>query len=360
MRTRASPTGTGKGGKILVVRNDKLGDFMLAWPALAMLRRSLPGCRIHVLVNAYTADMARLCPCVDEVLLDPGEGVPQQALAGELRAQGYDAAIVLYSTARIGWALLRAGIPYRLAPATKLAQFLYNRRLTQRRSRSEKPEYAYNEDLVAHYLREAGTTVLRGAPPFLSFDDAEIAGLRRAFCAAHGIDERRRLVFIHPGSGGSARNLEPAQYAALGAALTSADGHHLVISAGPGELERAHALSALLGACPHMVYASTEGLRRFAMHLAFADLFVGGSTGPLHIAGALDRPTAAFYPRRRSATALRWETINAPEHRLAFSPPPDAGEEDMARVDVAEAARRISERFLTQAGSARTTSGQLR
>ena len=28
--------------RILVVRNDKLGDFMLAWPALALLAQSLP------------------------------------------------------------------------------------------------------------------------------------------------------------------------------------------------------------------------------------------------------------------------------------------------------------------------------
>ncbi|EJS87593.1 hypothetical protein AAUPMB_13376 [Pasteurella multocida subsp. multocida str. Anand1_buffalo] len=28
--------------KLLVVRNDKLGDFMLAWPAFAMLKQSNP------------------------------------------------------------------------------------------------------------------------------------------------------------------------------------------------------------------------------------------------------------------------------------------------------------------------------
>ena len=59
---------------ILVIRNDKLGDFMLAWPALALLRRNLPQARIAVLVPEYTAPLARICPSVDEVIVDPRLG----------------------------------------------------------------------------------------------------------------------------------------------------------------------------------------------------------------------------------------------------------------------------------------------
>ena len=57
--------------RILVVRNDKLGDFMLAWPALALLKRSLPSSHISVLVPPYTQGLAALCPWVDQVLCDP-------------------------------------------------------------------------------------------------------------------------------------------------------------------------------------------------------------------------------------------------------------------------------------------------
>ncbi|MDR2877697.1 MAG: glycosyltransferase family 9 protein, partial [Chromatiales bacterium] len=314
----------GRSKRILVVRNDKLGDFMLAWPALAMLRRSLPDCELHVLVNAYTEGMARLCPAVNEVVLDPGpdgDRAAQRALIKTLRAQRYDVAITLYSTTRIAWALLRAGIVYRLAPATKFAQVLYNHRLTQRRSRSLQPEYVYNEELAQHYLQEIGVQPMRGEAPFLSFNKDDIATLRAAFCARHGIDAKHQLIFLHPGNGGSARNLDAAQYGALAAHLQSQHGHHVVITAGPGEVEHARAISALLSDTPHTVFASTAGLARFAMHIAYADLFIAGSTGPLHIAGALNINTAAFYPRRRSATALRWQTINTPEHRLVFSPP---------------------------------------
>ncbi|HEX5313446.1 MAG TPA: glycosyltransferase family 9 protein, partial [Gammaproteobacteria bacterium] len=88
-----------------------------------------------------------------------------------------------------------------------------------------------------------------------------------------------------------------------------------------------------LGDAPHVVYRSDSGLADYARHVAAADLFIGGSSGPLHIAGALDRPTAAFYPRRRSASALRWQTLNSEGRRLSFMPPPDAGESDYDAID---------------------------
>lgn len=344
-----SPARPGAPRRILVVRNDKLGDFMLAWPALAMLRQGLPDCAIDVLANAYTAEMARLCPSVDELVLDPGPEAAREtgrALVATLRSRAYDAAILLYSTTRIARATWRAGIPCRLAPATKLAQVFCNRRLRQRRSRSEKPEYEYNEDLAAHYLRSLDIEPQRAAAPMLRFAAAEVAAAGDAFRHEHRIATDSPLIFLHPGSGGSARNLSPEQYAALAGGLVSRRGHHLVISAGPGEEERARAVAARLDGLPHTVYVSTEGLRRFALHLACGEVFIGGSTGPLHIAGALDLGTAAFYPRRRSATALRWQTMNRPARRLAFSPPTDAEEEDMTRVDIAAAASEISARLL--------------
>lgn len=332
--------------KVLVVRNDKLGDFMLAWPALAALRLSLPDSRIDALVSGYTADIARLCPSIDEVVVDPGADADSRAFARELRMARYDAAITLFSTGRIGWLLWRARIPMRVAPATKLAQFFHNARLKQRRSRSEKPEHAYNVDLVRHFLAGLGMSCLEGHPPWLDFPRDETETLRRRFCAGHGIDAGRRLIFLHPGSGGSANNLDIGQYAQLGQALGSAGPCHLVISAGPAEIDKARTLSGRLGAVGHTVYHSTAGLEAFARHIAFCDLFISGSTGPLHIAGALNRNTAAFYPRRRSSTALRWQTINEATRRLAFSPPDGGGESDMSRIDIGEAAKTIIARFL--------------
>lgn len=56
--------------KILVIRNDKLGDFMQAWPAFAMLKASNPKLKLTALVPSYTASLAEICPFIDHVIID--------------------------------------------------------------------------------------------------------------------------------------------------------------------------------------------------------------------------------------------------------------------------------------------------
>ncbi|OGI65867.1 MAG: hypothetical protein A2W18_00890 [Candidatus Muproteobacteria bacterium RBG_16_60_9] len=336
--------------KILVVRNDRLGDFMLAYPTLLLLKQALPTTAIHALVPAYTREMALCCTGIDAVELDPGpaaRAAEQFALLRRLRQTRYDAVLTLFSTTRIGWLTVAARIPYRLAPATKLAQLFYNRRLTQRRSQSAKPEFIYNLDLGMKLLADHGIAdAAAPQPPYLRFADTEIARLRTEFCRARNIATTDRLIFIHPGSGGSANNLSVEQYALLANHLRAPHPFTLVITAGPGEEANAARLEALTDGLPRTVYYSRDGLRPFAEHIQFADLFLSGSTGPLHIAGALDRPTAAFYTRRRSATSLRWQTLNSPDRRLAFAPPESAAAEDMSKIDVAAAAVAINQQFL--------------
>lgn len=341
--------------RLLVVRNDKLGDFMLAWPALACLKAADPAAHVSVLVPAYTAPIARLCPWVDAVLLDPGDAAGadgRRELLTRLRDGRFDALLTLFSTPRIGWLGWRAGIPLRLAPATKWAQLFYNRRIAQRRSRSEKPEYVYNLELAEDLLGELGHPLPpRPTPPFWPLPDGTRDAQRARLAGELGLDDGRLWLFVHPGSGGSAVNLSPDQYGELILEVesrletASAPRPTWLLTAGPGEEASADELCDLLVA--EGLYATRlpprQGLDDFALSLAAADLFIAGSTGPLHIAGCLDRPTAGFYPARRSATPLRWQTCNARAHRLAFSPPDGADETDMASIDLVQAARMISE-----------------
>ena len=333
---------------ILVIRNDKLGDFMLAWPALAYLRHNLPKASISVLVPSYTAPLAEACSYIDEIILDPklkGEWRNGLALGRLLKPKRFDAVITLFSRFDTGLGAWRAGIPRRYAPATKLAQVFYNRRLPQRRSRSEKPEYVYNLDLVDAFLVEQGVHKPKPVSgPYLAFRPADIKRQKQAFLKQHKIAATKKLVFVHAGHGGSANNLSLGQYGHLARALSGAK-RHLVLTAGPSEEAQARRLSSLLDK-PHTVFVSKDGLVDFARHLAFADVFVSGSTGPLHVAAALDRPTAAFYPRRRSSTALRWQTVNGEDKRLAFMPPETAGESDMGSIDADAAAARIVKELL--------------
>ncbi|MCC5884600.1 MAG: glycosyltransferase family 9 protein [Halomonas sp.] len=344
---------SGHSPHILVVRNDKLGDFMLAWPALACLKARLPEAKVSVLVPTYTAPLARLCPWIDSVIIDPGEAAGKQAqreLLALLRRERFSALLTLFSTPRVGWLGWRAGISCRVAPATKWAQLFYNQRVVQRRSRSERPEYLYNIELAEALLGALGHDPgPRPTPPFWPLPSGTIATQRKEIADELGLDASRPWLFLHAGSGGSAVNLSPRQYVELAMTIDSqlADHGvqaHWVLTAGPGEEPVAQELCAELGRNELLskVLPPRQSLGAFALALAAADLFVAGSTGPLHIAACLNRPTAGFYPSRRSATSLRWQTCNDEDRRLAFSPPEQAGESEMSAIDLEAAALEIS------------------
>ncbi|WP_027965690.1 glycosyltransferase family 9 protein [Halomonas halocynthiae] len=346
--------------KILVVRNDKLGDFMLAWPALATLKAASPKPHITALVPNYTAALARACPWIDDIILDPGDQADAQAqrkLRQDVTERGFDALLTLFSTPRIGWLGWRTGIKLRLAPATKWAQIFYNRRVTQRRSRSQKPEYIYNIELAEALLNELGITLPeRPVPPYWPIANDQRSRQRHAITQALGIraenDADTPWIYLHPGSGGSAVNLTPRAYALLAqdvdsrcrsAGLTP----HWIITSGPGEEAIADSLCNTMQNC-HLKASRLppgSGIVAFAHQLSAADMFIAGSTGPLHIAACLDRPTAGFYPSRRSATPLRWQTCNQPARRLAFCPPSDADEADMQSIDLPAAAAQIAQQL---------------
>ena len=309
--------------RVLVIRNDKIGDFMLAWPALALLKKA--GCHVTVLVPSYTAPLARLCPSVDEVLIDPGldaDGRAQEQLQQAISQGEFDAALTLFSTWRMGQLLRRAAIAYRLAPATKTAQFLYNHRLPQRRSRSEKPEWEYNLDLAAKLLKDHKLPVGYVGAPYLEIEPAVRQARRQSLADRLSLPVDQSWLMVHVGSGGSANNLTTAQYEQLIAALSK----HLhrwvfVLTAGPAEKAVVgHVMSNLINRQVPVAVCPSQDLEEFVHDIALADAFMAGSTGPLHIAGALDVPTIGFYTKRRSATALRWQTLNSPKHRLAVSP----------------------------------------
>lgn len=327
--------------KLLAARTDRLGDFMLAWPAFQTLYDNMPDAQLTVLARAYTAPLAKHCRGVAHVLRAPvagGELARARAIARLLRPQRFDAALALFSRFDIALGLLLSQIPLRVAPATKLAQVLYSHRLKQRRSHSLKPEWVYNIELAEFFLARLGIArPVRAQPPYLSFPHEDTARVRRTLAKRLGFDPALPLVLLHPGHGGSSPTLAPTSFAFIGRVLVDG-GATLVLSQGPDDASAVAAVSAALAATPHAIYRSDQGLVDFARHVAAADLLVSGSTGPLHIAGALDVATAGFFPRRQSASAVRWQTLNRDDRRVAFMPPSKAGQYEFAAIDMGGAA----------------------
>ncbi len=330
---------------LLVIRNDKLGDFMLIFPALALIKASQPNIKITALVPNYTAPMAELCPYIDEVIIDAKDKKNKaefRQVLQKVKAHHFDAVISFFSTwynAKLVW---QAGIKYRLAPATKIFQFLYNHRLTQRRSRSEKAEFEYNLDLARYFLQTQGIEPVGILPPYLPLEKSAVSNQRVLLSEQLGLDLSKKWLFVHSGSGGSATNLSLAQYAELIQGILAKFDCQVVLTAGPNESEKAHELANLVQNSNVVIYDKNNGLEDFTHSLACADLFIAGSTGPLHICGALNIPTIGFYPSRRSATPHRWQPINSAEKHLSFCPPfrKDV-EKDLTVINIQECLKEI-------------------
>lgn len=335
---------------VLVIRNDKLGDFMLAWPAFAMLKASDPSLKLTALVPPYTAELARACPYLDNVIIDApkNDKMAFQRVVSEIKAQQFDAMISFFSNthnAKLAW---KCRIPYRLAPATKWVQFFYNHRLMQRRSQSAKPEFEYNLDLARAFLRDHKIPVVEPHTPYLSFEQSAVDFQRKFLCDQLKIDTSKKWIFLHSGSGGSANNLSLTQYAQLIQGLLRHLDAYVILTAGPTESEKARELAGRVQDPRVVIYDKNNGLVDFALSLACADLFIAGSTGPLHLSGALNVPTIGFYPSRRSATPLRWQPINDAHKHLAFCPPNDkASQTDLTQIKIEEKLDDII-RFMTK------------
>jgi len=327
---------------VLLVRDDRLGDFMLAWPAFALLRRALPDARLVALVPEYTASIARLCPSLDDLLVVPRSvrrKDESDVLAGRLAGAGYDAVISFFSHYYTARAFRRANIPVRIAPAVKLARIFHTHRLPQHRSRSLQPEYAYNLDLAAYAIRLWGEPVPDTPEgPYLTFPTGIVRERRGALREQYGMDPHAAIVAVHPGHGGSAYNLSIEGYAELGRTVRTSVPHAVVlVTAGPAEEERVRARCL----CQDLARAGTAvrlheasgGIDRFALDLSAVDVLIAGSTGPLHLAACLGLPTVGFFPPKRSASAVRWRPPGNPGRHLGITRPPDQQNKTLSAPD---------------------------
>jgi lipopolysaccharide heptosyltransferase I len=109
-----------------------------------------------------------------------------------------------------------------------------------------------------------------------------------AFLAA----QPRPFAVFHPGAGRDDKTWGEERFATLARALHAQRGLHSVISWGPGDERRAERLAALLPDASRPPLLDFPGLARLT---AAARLFVGGDTGPLHLADALGAPTLALF-----------------------------------------------------------------
>lgn len=287
---------------ILVVRTDKLGDFITALPAMYVLKQHNPQDTIIALVAPMNEALALACGFIDEVIVDDGKS-SFFALVRKLRHVETDASITLFSNTRVALAQFLARIPIRIAPATKIAQIFYTHRMQQRRSEVKMAEFEYNLELTKTLFSDIN---LEYKKPLLEFNDAK--KVYEIFCINHDIT--KEIIAFHVGFGGSSdANWNLDEYEILIREVLNQGKYQVVLTFGPDEKELYEEMQKRLQGADVVFYLSLDGLIYFAKLISHFKLFVSTSTGTYHLASLVGTPTMTFFADSLFASAKRWKGV---------------------------------------------------
>ncbi|WP_455756684.1 glycosyltransferase family 9 protein [Sulfurimonas sp.] len=293
---------------ILVVRNDKLGDFITALPAIYVLKKHNPDNKIIVLVAPINKELASACGFIDEVIVDAGLGMFK--LAKELRHVEIDVSITLFSNTRVALAQFLARIPKRIAPATKIAQIFYTHRVSQRRSEVKMAEFEYNLEL---------TKTL--------FEDISLEYPKPLLEVQSNSNSHENAICFHVGFGGSSdANWSLDEYEIL--IREALKNNQIVLTFGPDEKDLMQSMQERFKNENIVFYLSTDGLVEFAKLIKNFKLFVSTSTGTYHLASLVGVKTMTFFADTLFASSKRWKGIGDSKLQSNYMIPKDEKEKE--------------------------------
>lgn len=346
--------------RILVVRLGSMGDILHALPAVASLRRTFP---VAVIGWAVEQRWTPLLSAPDAIAGPRGPQKPlidvvhrfdtlawrtapfsdetwREAAAAirDLRRGNYDLAIDFQGAfksallAQLSRAARRIGFAQ---PREKPATLFYTHQV-----------FARGRHVVEQNLSLAAETVVGTSKRWqadMSFPLPQDRQAERA-CQRELRDRGlQEFGILNPGAGWGAKRWPAERYAEVAHALCAA-GLRAVVNFGPGEEELAKTVETGSGGAAVAIPSSLGELIAFTRQ---ARLFVGGDTGPMHLAAALGVPVVALFgptdPARNGPFSRQSIVLRSPISRTTSSHrrQPDEGLLQITASEVINAARAL-------------------
>ncbi len=292
--------------RILMIRLSAVGDVVRTLPALAVLRNNFPLAKIVWLVEERSSDILLGQPELDEVIVFPRTGWTKRLISGKwwplggeaigfikrLRQERFDLVVDFHGIfksglfSRISGAGLRVG--FEKGFSKEWSHLLTNWRVPLAGSRISR--FERNLEL----LRRAGLdTKDHGITLYISPEDRHYVD---SFLGEHGLLTQYPLVGLHPGTSAKTRYKRwfPEEYARLADGLVREQGASIIVTWGPGERETAERVRSLMKS-PCIVSCPTKSLKQLAAIYRHCHLYIGGDTGPMHIACLTGVPVVGIY-----------------------------------------------------------------
>lgn len=286
--------------RVLVRGPNWLGDAVMCEPALRGLRNLFPDAHIALLVKPAVADLFAGHPALTRVLIYDSNGLHEGlsgkwALAGQLRRQSFDLAILFQNAFEAALLSFLAGVPRRYGYATDGRSFLLSDPVSVPDRSTLVHQVRYYWDL----LKPLGLTGEPSVPELVVFPEEEQAMAERF--AKGGFTGTDVVVGINPGSTyGGAKRWLPERFAEAVDRLCSTIREsrkrqvRVVIIGAKGEERLGQEIAARVSS-QSLVLSGATTVRELMAAVKRCEVLLTNDTGPMHIAAAFRVPVVAIF-----------------------------------------------------------------
>lgn len=281
--------------KILLVRLREIGDVVFTTPAVRALRTHFPDAYLTYLVEPAAMPVVAHNPHIDEVLTVArtrgARGLLSDIRLGRrLRARQYDIAIDFHGGPRASLLTWMSAAPRRIGYDVIGRGWMYTHCVVRARELRARHSVENQWDLLGP-LGIAPPD--RAASPVEMPVDAGAAEAVHRRLAEAGVPADAVLIVMHVSAGNPFRRWPVDHFATVARALTSSDAcrRRVIVTSGPSDREAAARVieAARAVACGDFSLSELRAL------LDRASLYIGGDSGPLHIAATTEVPIVGLY-----------------------------------------------------------------
>lgn len=279
---------------ILVLKPCCLGDVLMATAALGTLRRAYPSARITVATTPWARPALQGNPDIDGILPFPevdgmGRLAALRGFARDIKAKGFDVALVLDRSPLVSMVPLWSGIPIRagLDSAGRGFSLTHKAQVTSLRHEAR---------LYLDVVEALGVT---SDSPSLNYAVAA----EDAAWAENMLPSGRTWVAVHPGGGVNpggtlmGKRWPAGRFSEVADRLLDA-GHNIVLAGGIDDrplIDEIKAKVRVSDGGKIIDLAGSTSFGQLAAVLKRCALFLGNDTGPMHLAVAVGTPVVAVF-----------------------------------------------------------------